>query len=797
MTTAQQQNGLRHNDFARYRAYCARRLARVRAAPAVRATLPPPSGGGGGGGKRGAAAAPWSAVALTAERCVEARHLSLPLLAAERAWAHYRELRAALEEGDAAGCAARAHCLARLRKAVGHADELAALAAARGSATTAAEARAYAAVARGLLATENEAWQDALEALATARAIYARLAESPAAPRRARDLFAARAEELQPQERFAQYSLDRTARGGGGGGGAAVQARVAESVRGALAGDGAGEGGAGAGSAAGAGAGADDGVSEVRWKGAVLRVTNEKLRRLLAAAAQSTARLADRAAAAAEAPAGSPAAGADGATEADYLELMGKLDEAGRVAASEAARAAKDGKAALAADHAAVEEAITFSRARCVLERNAVAAAAAERELAAAVAPPADKAAKAGAGAASGGKRSRKAAAGAAAAAAAPAAEASAAAAPAAAAPAAAAPGDAAAPAAAPAAAAKPFFAANPWLAALTDNMTAGASADAGTGGTTSASSGGAAVNPAAARAAFAVSNWFARSAATVDEMASVAGAGGGGALPADADLVAALRARRSALLAWRAFFAAQSHVHARRFADATKLMHRAQERADATLEALRLLPAALRPRELPASRLWPTVPAHARAAPPAVVAAGLCARDARDMEALLDRVAQGTVGLQAAALLHQLAARVRRDGAFADGFAALAPKLAVAGAGAGVLPPRAAAAPTYLAERASAAAVAEAVTDADQLAPALPLPAVTPFKPLLLDLAINFVAYPDLARALPKAKPAAADKAAAAAAAPAAGGKAAAAAAAQPPAAAAGGIIGWLTGSS
>jgi hypothetical protein len=360
-------------------------------------------------------------------------------------------------------------------------------------------------------------------------------------------------------------------------------------------------------------------------------------------------------------------------------------------------------------------------------------------------------------------------------------------------------------------------FGANPWLAALTDSLTSGASAEAGKGGVTS-SGGGAAVNPAAVRAAFQVATWFGRSVKTLEEMiamaaapvgpasfapassSAAAGAGGppspssaaataatagaGAELAADTDLAAALNARRAVCAAWRSYYLALSHVHARRFVDATKLMHRAQTRADEAIEALRLLPGSLKPRDLPARPLYPLVPEHAGAAPRGVVASGVSLADRGAMNELLDAVSQQTVGLQATALLHQLAARCRRDGAFAEGFAKLAPHLAVqrgggsgaagaaskatpgsagtaGGAGAaaaaalpGVLPPRSVSRPTYLPERTSVVGVAEAVTDAEAISPAVPLPVAVPFKPLLLDLAFNYFAYPaGVTRRVPKAE--------------------------------------------
>ena len=85
--TAQNQNGLRHADYARYRAYCTRKLRRLRCARLI--------GLRQGTGKR------WRSLpALLAAEGIayEPRHLQLLLFQAERAWAHCQELKGAVDE---------------------------------------------------------------------------------------------------------------------------------------------------------------------------------------------------------------------------------------------------------------------------------------------------------------------------------------------------------------------------------------------------------------------------------------------------------------------------------------------------------------------------------------------------------------------------------------------------------------------------------------------------------------------------------------------------------------------------
>lgn len=76
------------------------------------------------------------------------RHLTLPLVNAERAWSLAKEVENQIQEGAAAP--RRRHQVRRLTKAARWADQLAKLAAARGNARTHLEAEAYAAGLAGL-----------------------------------------------------------------------------------------------------------------------------------------------------------------------------------------------------------------------------------------------------------------------------------------------------------------------------------------------------------------------------------------------------------------------------------------------------------------------------------------------------------------------------------------------------------------------------------------------------------------------------------------------------------------------
>jgi signal recognition particle subunit SRP68 len=219
---AQAQNGLRMNDYDRYREYCARRLRRLRTAKTIRFTQ----------GKK-----KYQKHELTPEKVTDARFLLMPLMMAERAWAMAQGIKAA-DAGESSG-SRRAHALQRLRKAVAHAGELQALTAARGDGRTALEAEAYAAWLQGTYQLETEAWEAALAAFVTARSIYEQLAA--VAARRTRDLYLARVDEIAPNERFCRYNLMRrqgksaasasaAAAASGADSGAALQSKIAAAL---------------------------------------------------------------------------------------------------------------------------------------------------------------------------------------------------------------------------------------------------------------------------------------------------------------------------------------------------------------------------------------------------------------------------------------------------------------------------------------------------------------------------------------------------------------------------------------
>jgi hypothetical protein len=270
------------------------------------------------------------------------------------------------------------------------------------------------------------------------------------------------------------------------------------------------------------------------------------------------------------------------------------------------------------------------------------------------------------------------------------------------------------------------------------------------------------------------ITAWYSRLVRTVEDMAVLAGAPvsgsggpGGGApaspngiksgseasgLPEDAELGAALAARRALLLAWRAWYVALAYLHAKRFVDAAALLGRARQRALAALDAYRTLPG-LNGAALPARAAQPG--ADDAAVPHHVALSGVCAADAASLSGLLDAIATRAVSITATGLLEQLAPAVRADADVAAMYAGGLQPLSAGGVD-GVDPlPEAlvrSARRQWLMERLAPHAALEATGDGDagSLAPITPAPLPLPVKPILFDLAFNGVAYPGEVLAAP-----------------------------------------------
>ncbi|KAF4725061.1 signal recognition particle subunit srp68, partial [Perkinsus olseni] len=121
----QQQNGLRHQDYHRYRQYCSRRLHRIRKATKLT-----------NGRER------FKKCAIPDDFSLD-KVLEIPLVSAERAWAYSAELLGVYAQFIEDKPALRYHGIGRLRKAVRYAQILLAMCRVHCDSRTVMEAEAY------------------------------------------------------------------------------------------------------------------------------------------------------------------------------------------------------------------------------------------------------------------------------------------------------------------------------------------------------------------------------------------------------------------------------------------------------------------------------------------------------------------------------------------------------------------------------------------------------------------------------------------------------------------------------
>ncbi|XP_035762221.1 signal recognition particle subunit SRP68, partial [Neolamprologus brichardi] len=203
---SQQQHGLRHGDYQRYRGYCSRRLRRLRK------TL---------GFKMGNRHK-FVGKKVTVEMLSDNRYLLLVLMEAERAWSYAMQLK---QEANTEP-RKRFHLLSRLRKAAKHSEKLEKLCESpRVDAKTKLEAQAYTAYLSGMVEFELQEWKQAMEAFNKCKTIYEKLAS--AFTEDLAVLYRQRVDEISPNIRYCAYNIgDQNAindlmqmrlTGGGGG----------------------------------------------------------------------------------------------------------------------------------------------------------------------------------------------------------------------------------------------------------------------------------------------------------------------------------------------------------------------------------------------------------------------------------------------------------------------------------------------------------------------------------------------------------------------------------------------------
>ncbi|CAD7006680.1 signal recognition particle subunit SRP68 [Ceratitis capitata] len=192
---AQQQHGLRHGDYQRYRGYCTRRIRRLRKA------LKYPQGD-----KRHFKRRDVTLVQLTGKRADE-RFIHIPLISAERAWSYAMQLK---QEANTEP-RKRFHMINKLRRACFYALQLQELCNSEAfDARTKLECEAYVAWMHGSLHFELQLWDKALDHLKRAQVVYENLAK--ALPEDEQELYHAKVNEFTPNLRYCAYNI-----GGGGG----------------------------------------------------------------------------------------------------------------------------------------------------------------------------------------------------------------------------------------------------------------------------------------------------------------------------------------------------------------------------------------------------------------------------------------------------------------------------------------------------------------------------------------------------------------------------------------------------
>ncbi|XP_036852890.2 signal recognition particle subunit SRP68 isoform X2 [Manis javanica] len=183
---SQQQHGLRHGDFQRYRGYCSRRQRRLRKTLNFKM------------GNRHK----FTGKKITEDLLTDNRYLLLVLMDAERAWSYAMQLK---QEANTEP-RKRFHLLSRLRKAVKHAEDLECLCESnRVDAKTKLEAQAYAACLSGMLRFEHQEWKAAIEAFNRCKTIYEKLASAFTEEQAV--LYNQRVEEISPNIRYCAYNI--------------------------------------------------------------------------------------------------------------------------------------------------------------------------------------------------------------------------------------------------------------------------------------------------------------------------------------------------------------------------------------------------------------------------------------------------------------------------------------------------------------------------------------------------------------------------------------------------------------
>ncbi|XP_030745354.1 signal recognition particle subunit SRP68 [Sitophilus oryzae] len=186
----QQQHGLRHGDYQRYRGYCSRRIRRLRK------VLKMPQGDRRHFKKRDVTESHIN------NSKADERYLHIPLMLAERCWSYAMQLRQEANTEQRK----KFHLIQKLRKACIYALQLNELCKQeRCDARTCLEAQAYVAWIHGSLQFELKLWLKATENFKKAQVIYEKIASTLNAEDQLP--YKQRLEEIAPSLRYCAYNI--------------------------------------------------------------------------------------------------------------------------------------------------------------------------------------------------------------------------------------------------------------------------------------------------------------------------------------------------------------------------------------------------------------------------------------------------------------------------------------------------------------------------------------------------------------------------------------------------------------
>lgn len=185
--SAQNQHGLRHSDYQRYRQYCSRRLRRTRKDLGI----PYPKNA-------------FKKRVLTAETVTDSRYLTLPLMNAERAWSYAMQIKG---EMTADTPRKRFHLLKRLSKAAKWSDHLKALCTETADPRTQLEAEAYSSWMNANVLLEADKHAEAVAKFTHAKMVYDQLGKIGGVSQQA--LCEEKVSSIELPLRYCNYILQR------------------------------------------------------------------------------------------------------------------------------------------------------------------------------------------------------------------------------------------------------------------------------------------------------------------------------------------------------------------------------------------------------------------------------------------------------------------------------------------------------------------------------------------------------------------------------------------------------------